>query len=55
MKEMGWSYPDLMAAPPDLVEEILYKMNMRAKYEKKRKQREDAINGGIGSGRPSKK
>jgi hypothetical protein len=39
MKEMGWSWRDLCAAPPDLLDEIEHKMATRERFlaEKRRK------------------
>lgn len=36
MKSMGWSWPDLMNAPSDLVDEILTKLISSNKWSEKR-------------------
>lgn len=36
MQEMGWSWPDLCAAPADLVEEIAYRMERRLHWQEQR-------------------
>ena len=36
MQEMAWSWPDLCAAPADLVEEILHRMNRTAHWQNER-------------------
>lgn len=33
IQEMGWSWPDLCAAPADMVEEIAERMNARARWQ----------------------
>lgn len=48
MKEMSWSWSDLCAAPADLVEEVLHRMNRSEHWERERarmdKQREQQRN-----------
>jgi hypothetical protein len=40
MQEMGWSWPDLCAAPADLVEEVLYRMDRQAHWQRERDKRD---------------
>lgn len=43
MREMGWSWPDLCAAPPDLVEEIEFKRRVREHFAEKRRKKDEQI------------
>lgn len=36
MQEMGWSWPDLCAAPVDLVEEVMHRMERTAHWQGER-------------------
>lgn len=40
MQETGWSWPELMAAPADLVEEILHRMECIAHWRTEREKLE---------------
>ena len=42
MQEMSWSWPDLCAAPADLVEEILHRMNMQMHWQHERDKLDEA-------------
>jgi len=42
MQEMHWSWPDLCAAPADLVEEILHRMDRRAHWQHERERLDSA-------------
>lgn len=41
MREMGWSWLDLCAAPPDLVEEIEFKRRTREHFVEKRRKKDE--------------
>lgn len=44
MREMGgWSWGDLCAAPPDLIEEIYHKMTARDQAQSERRKKDDAM------------
>jgi hypothetical protein len=42
MQEMAWSWPDLCAAPHDLVEEILHRMERQAHWQREREKLDEA-------------
>lgn len=43
MREMHWSWRDLYAAPPDLVDEIYHKMTVRAQFQEERRKKDEAM------------
>ena len=44
MKYMGWSWPDLQAAPPDVVEEIALRMQAENTWRRERQKMDEALN-----------
>ena len=43
MREMHWSWQELYDAPPDLVEEIYYKMTVRTQMQEDRRKKDEAM------------
>lgn len=43
MKEMGWSWQELCAAPPDLIDEIQHKMEVRNRFQSERRKKDEAM------------
>lgn len=43
MQEMGWSWPDLLAAPHDLVEELTARLDARQHWQRERDKRDKAM------------
>lgn len=51
MREMGWSWTDVLATPFDLVEEAIERLSAEYKWEKERRKMEAAKNKPKGKGR----
>jgi hypothetical protein len=43
MKEMGWSWRDLCAAPPDLIDEIAHKAMVRSRFQDERRRKDEQL------------
>lgn len=43
MQEMHWSYESLLAAPADMVDEILEIVRAKRKWERERQKRDEAM------------
>jgi hypothetical protein len=40
MREMGWSWPELQAAPADLIEELVWRIASEREFQDEKRRRE---------------